>query len=88
MTVTTNGIVANGGCLGGRGECWATAILGQQTTTLMIPSIGRNGGHGGAVVVCGVDLWSVYRIPRLYYTCLCPNSVLVCWDKVLQRLQC
>ncbi len=27
-----------------------------------------------------------YHVLVLYFTCLCPNSMLVCWDKVLQRL--
>jgi hypothetical protein len=58
----------------------------------MIPLIGWNWGHNGAIVVCGVDLWHVYHwkyhIPTLYYTCLCPNGMLVYWDKVLHWLQC
>ncbi len=76
----------------GGGKCWTTAIPGQQTTAPTIPLIGQNGGHDRIVVVGGVDLWSVYHrkycVPTLYFKCLCPNGMLVCWDGVLQRLRC
>jgi hypothetical protein len=74
------------------GEVWMTVILEQQITAPTIPSIGQKGGHGGAVVVHGVNLRSVYHrkyhVWTLYFMCFCPEVVLICWDKMLQLLQC
>ncbi len=64
-----NRIVANGGCL--RGEALDNSDPGQWTMALILPSIGRNGGHNGAVVVHGVDLWC--GVPP---EVLRPNAVL------------
>ncbi len=82
MLITTDGIVANGGRLGGRGKCWMTVIPGKQSTSPTIPSIGLNGGHDSVVMVHGVNLWHVYHqkysVLMLYFMCLCPDSMLVC----------
>ncbi len=76
MTIKTDGIIANGGHLGGGGKCWTTAILGKQTTPPMIPSISWNGGHNSTVVMRGVDLWSVYHQEyRVLMLCISRASV-------------
>ncbi len=53
------------------GKCWTTAIQGQWTMALTMPSNSQNGGHNGAVMVHGVDLWR--GVPP---EAPCPNAIL------------
>jgi hypothetical protein len=77
-----------------RGRLWggSEALDGRDPRVTDNYPISYNEGHDGAIVVRGVDLWHVYhpehRIPMLYFMCICPDDVPVCWDKVLQQLWC
>jgi hypothetical protein len=82
----TDGIVMNGGHSGGGGEVLDDRNPGATDNSPNDSIDQQEWGHDGAVVVRGVDLRRVYhrkyRILTLYFTCLCPNGTLVCWDKV------